>query len=56
VQYAWLIDPLQQTLEVFQTDGMHWVGIASYQGENAIRAIPFEAIELPLSALWLPSA
>jgi Uma2 family endonuclease len=55
VAYAWLIDPLDQTLEVFRLDRGVWGAIASHQGEDTVRAEPFAEIEIPLSSLWLPT-
>lgn len=57
VRHVWLVDPGAQTLEVFRLvdGGWHLAGV--YGGDEAVRAEPFEAIELPLGALWLnPSA
>src|SRR5688572_23801957 len=54
VAYAWLIDPLAKTLEVYKLDGKQWVRRAAYVGDERPRAEPFDAIELELAALWLP--
>jgi Uma2 family endonuclease len=53
VRLAWLVDPIARTLEIFSlgADG-RWV-LAGVHGEAAVvRAPPFDAIELELSALW----
>jgi Uma2 family endonuclease len=52
VAHAWLIDPLQQTLEVHRLVEGRWLTIAVHSGDEALRAEPFDEIELPLSALW----
>lgn len=53
VRHAWLIDPLERTLDVFTlgADGK-WGEPARSHGVEVVRAPPFEAIGLQLSALW----
>ena len=52
VAHVWLVDPLEQTLEVLRLDGESY-RIAAVHAENAlVRAEPFEALELGLEALW----
>ncbi len=53
VQHAWLIEPLAHTLEVFRRDASNWLRVATYGGEEVIRAEPFDALELELKLLWL---
>lgn len=52
VGHAWLIDPLQRTLEVFRLETGHWTLIATHDGQDKVRAEPFDAIEVPLGLLW----
>lgn len=52
VPFAWLIDPLARTLEVFRLEGDGWMRIHASEGEAVVRADPFAAIELELAALW----
>lgn len=52
VQHAWLVDPIEKTLEVFRLEHDHLVGIATYAEAERVRALPFEALELDLSDLW----
>ncbi|HWL87042.1 MAG TPA: Uma2 family endonuclease [Polyangiaceae bacterium] len=56
VGHAWLVDPILKTLEVFQREGKSWLLLATYKDEAAIRAAPFDAVELDLGALWRPPA
>jgi Uma2 family endonuclease len=51
VPYAWLIDPATQTLEVYRLESGHWVVVATHGGDERVRAVPFDAIELGLSCL-----
>lgn len=53
VAHLWLVDPLQQTLEVFRLEGRHWVLVSTHGGAEAVRAAPFEALELDMSRWWL---
>ena len=53
VAHAWLVDPLQQTLEVLRLESQRWSIVADHEGNAKVRAEPFEAIELGLRALWL---
>jgi Uma2 family endonuclease len=53
VQYVWLVDPAACTLEVFQLHEGLWLEKGSWSGDERVRAEPFEALELELSALWL---
>jgi len=52
VRHVWLIDPLARTLEVLGLQGVQWVIAATCAGSEAVRAVPFDAIELPLDILW----
>jgi len=53
VAHVWIIEPIQQTLEVFRLEGERWVIVATYGGDAIVRAEPFDAVELPLAKLWL---
>jgi Uma2 family endonuclease len=52
VPHVWLMDPLARTLEVLWLEGGRWTILATHAGNEVVRAEPFEAIELELSALW----
>ena len=53
VGHAWLVDPRQETLEVYALSEGRWVLLATHAGDARVRAEPFDAIELELAALWL---
>jgi hypothetical protein len=53
VGHVWLVDPLAHTLEVYRLEGSHWLMLDTYDGEEPVRAEPFEAIELDLNRWWL---
>lgn len=52
VRHAWIIDPAAQTLEVFRLESGRWSLLGTHRDEAVVRAEPFDAIELELSALW----
>ena len=53
VAHAWLVDPLQRTLEVLRLDGQHWAIVSAHASNDVVRAEQFEAIELSLRLLWV---
>jgi Uma2 family endonuclease len=52
VTHVWLVDSLVKTLEVLVLGVNGWTVRAVHHGDDRIRAVPFDAIELDLSALW----
>ena len=52
VTHVWLIDPTARLLEVLRLDGATYRIIATFAGDESVRAEPFDAIELALAALW----
>lgn len=52
VSHVWLVDPILRTLEVHRLDGDTYRVTGAWHGEVAVRAEPFDAIELELGALW----
>jgi Uma2 family endonuclease len=50
--FAWLVDPLAQTLEAFRLEGERWLQVGAWIGDAKLRAEPFESFELELAALW----
>jgi Uma2 family endonuclease len=53
VGHVWLVNPLLQTLEVLRLESQRWSLVAAFDADARARAEPFDAIELPLRALWL---
>jgi hypothetical protein len=51
--HAWLVDPLRQSLEVLALEAGMLAPIERYQGDESVRARPFDALELDLRALWI---
>jgi Uma2 family endonuclease len=52
VGHAWLVDPVERTLEAFRLDGRTFRPVASHRGDAIVRVEPFEAVEIDLSYLW----
>ena len=52
VPHLWLIDPGPRTLEVYRLEEGRWVVAATYGGALAMRAEPFEDVEIDLRRLW----
>ena len=56
ISYAWIVDPIVQTIEVYRLDSGRWSLLGTFGGDDTVRIEPFETIEIPLSTLWLPEA
>lgn len=54
VDYAWILDPEQQTLEAYRREDDRWILLGTYGEEPIVRVAPFEAIEIDLTLIWGP--
>lgn len=52
VEYLWLLDPRSRLLESFQLVAGRWMLLATFAGNDEVRAVPFDAIAFPLGQLW----
>jgi Uma2 family endonuclease len=52
VAHAWLIHPVLRSLTVLRLHGGHWIEIGFHEGDERVRAAPFESFELELGRLW----
>ncbi|HEY3516248.1 MAG TPA: Uma2 family endonuclease [Gammaproteobacteria bacterium] len=52
VTHAWLVDPLRRSLEVLALESGDLEPVEEHHGDAAVRARPFDAIELELRVLW----
>lgn len=52
VRHAWLIDPAPKTLEIFRLVAGVWTLASAFEGNDTVRAEPFDAIDLDLAAVW----
>jgi Uma2 family endonuclease len=52
VAHVWLVSPALQTLEVLRRHDLGWLLVATFARDTAVRAEPFDAVELDLAGLW----
>lgn len=52
IGHAWLVDPILRTLEVYRLENGRWSLLSTHSDDDEVRAEPFDAVPLPLSALW----
>ena len=53
VATVWLVDPIEETIEVFVNDGKGaWYLGSAVVGNHGVRLAPFEAAEITLAVLW----
>jgi Uma2 family endonuclease len=52
VPHVWLVDPALRRLEILRLGPSGYRAVETCHGDEAVRAEPFDAIELPLGALW----
>jgi len=52
VHHLWLLDPLIETLETYRLESGHWVLLATYSGDEVVRAEPFDMVDVDLKRLW----
>jgi Uma2 family endonuclease len=52
VVHAWLVNPIQRTLEILRREGDKWLTLSVHRDSEPVRAEPFDAIELELGVLW----
>jgi len=43
VQFAWLLEPIQRTLEEFHLQGGQWKSVGTWEGDVKVRAVPLPA-------------
>src|SRR5262249_1175536 len=52
VSHAWIVEPVQKTIEVFRLENGRWSLLATYGEEDKMRAEPFEALEIDLARIF----
>jgi Uma2 family endonuclease len=52
VPHVWLLSPEHLTLEIYRLENARYSLIDTFEADAEVRAEPFEAIVLPLAALW----
>lgn len=46
VAWVWVVDPLTETVEVYEGDGARWILAATAVGAGSVRLPPFDGLEL----------
>jgi Uma2 family endonuclease len=54
VPWMWLVDPIGRTLEVLTLDVDNWKYVATFTGNDVLRAEPFPEAEIDLASIWGP--
>ncbi|HYC60616.1 MAG TPA: Uma2 family endonuclease [Thermoanaerobaculia bacterium] len=54
VQYMWIVEPEQQTIEAFRLEGAGWFLLGTFGEEPTARIEPLADIEIDLTLLWGP--
>jgi Uma2 family endonuclease len=52
IPHVWLANPLERMVEVFRHEHSRYTLVGTYGGDDAVRAEPFEAAEIPPAFLW----
>jgi len=52
VGHVWLVDPVERTVEVFRHEESSYVLVGTFGGDAAVRAEPFDAVEISPAYLW----
>ncbi len=55
VGWLWFVDPEARLLTASRLENGRWVDLGTWGEDDRVRIEPFDAIELSLSALWLPA-
>jgi Uma2 family endonuclease len=56
VSWAWIVDPLARTLEVYESLGNRWTVAGAWEEDAVVRAVPFDAIEIEIGGWWVHDA
>ncbi len=52
----WLVNPVHRTLESYRLVASRWTLLATFVGDQAVKAEPFAAVALDMSRWWVPEA
>jgi Uma2 family endonuclease len=54
VSFLWLVNPVHRTLESYRLVASRWTLLATFVGDQAVKAEPFAAVALDMSRWWVP--
>ena len=52
VGHVWLVSPVLRSVEVYRRADIGWLLVATFEGNDVVRAEPFDAVPLDLAGLW----
>ncbi|MFT7624676.1 MAG: Uma2 family endonuclease [Myxococcota bacterium] len=52
VRYAWLVDPILETVEVYRNEGGNWLLAATAAGDRVVTLKPFDAVAMDRLPGW----
>jgi Uma2 family endonuclease len=52
VRHLWLVEPIEQVLEVYGLNGSRWDRLGTHTGQERVHAEPFTPLLLELGLLW----
>lgn len=52
VPFLWLLDPIARTLEAYALENDRWILLGAHGGDQNVRVVPFDAVEIELRRLW----
>lgn len=52
VRFAWLVDPVERTLDALRCDDGTWTRFAMHTGDTTVEVEPFEELPIDLALLW----
>lgn len=52
VEWLWIVDPANKTLEIYRREGAMWVVRANHAADDIARLEPFDAVPFDVGALW----
>ncbi len=55
VPWLWVADPRERTIEIRRLENGRWSVVATFADDEAMRAPPFEEVEIPLARVWGPA-
>ena len=53
VSWLWVVDPAERTVEIRKLVDGRWSVLATFADDDAMRAEPFEDVEVPVGRLWV---
>lgn len=52
VAYAWIVDPIEKTLEAYALSDGRWKPIGEYRGDDQVSSTPFSEVSIALGEIW----